>query len=195
MEKVTLAALHEAVLRHLQNRDDVVVFGAQAVNAYVEEPRMTEDVDILSLNAGQTAHELRDLLAARFQIATRVREVIDGRAFRVYQLRTPKNRHIVDVRHVDVLPPSNRIAGIQVPTPEELVAEKVVCWMARRQQPKGGTDWRDIAVLLLRYPDLKVEGGAVAVRLEAMGATPAAYAAWSQICTTPIEAPDEGEGW
>ena len=32
-------------------RDDAAVFGAQAVNAYVDQPRMTQDVDILSPRA------------------------------------------------------------------------------------------------------------------------------------------------
>jgi hypothetical protein len=39
-EPLPLASIQEAVLRFLQDRDDVLVFGAQAVNAYVGEPHM-----------------------------------------------------------------------------------------------------------------------------------------------------------
>jgi hypothetical protein len=39
-EPLPLATLHEAVLEFVRGRDDVVVFGATAVNAYVSEPRM-----------------------------------------------------------------------------------------------------------------------------------------------------------
>jgi hypothetical protein len=39
-EPLPLATLQNAVLEFLRDRDDVVVFGAQAVNAYVDEPRI-----------------------------------------------------------------------------------------------------------------------------------------------------------
>jgi hypothetical protein len=44
-EPLPLATIQEVVLEFLQGRDDVLVFGAQAVNAYVGEPRMTQDID------------------------------------------------------------------------------------------------------------------------------------------------------
>ena len=50
-ETLPLSKIHEAVLEFLQGREDVVLFGAQAVNAYVSEPRMTQDVDLLSIRA------------------------------------------------------------------------------------------------------------------------------------------------
>ncbi len=40
-EPLPLATLQQAILEFLRGRNDVVVFGAQAVNAYVNEPRMT----------------------------------------------------------------------------------------------------------------------------------------------------------
>jgi hypothetical protein len=42
-EPLPLATIQNAVLEFLRGRDDVVVFGAQAVNAYVGEPRMTQE--------------------------------------------------------------------------------------------------------------------------------------------------------
>ena len=50
-EPLPLATLQHAVLEFLRGRDDVVVFGAQAGNAYVNEPRMTQDLDLLSTHA------------------------------------------------------------------------------------------------------------------------------------------------
>jgi hypothetical protein len=50
-ESLPLATLQQAVLEFLRGRDDAVVFGAQAVNAYVDEPRMTQDLNLLSPRA------------------------------------------------------------------------------------------------------------------------------------------------
>ena len=77
-ETLPLSKIHEAVLEFLQGREDVVLFGAQAVNAYVSEPRMTQDVDLLSIRAKDLAEELRVFLSERFHIAVRIREVAEG---------------------------------------------------------------------------------------------------------------------
>src|SRR4051794_18816880 len=164
-EPLPLARIHDAVLEFLRNRPDAILFGAQAVNAYVDEPRMTQDVDILSTRAADLAEELRRHLGARFTIAVRVRVVAGGMGFRVFQLRQPKNRHLADVRQVDALPPTQLVAEVRVPTPEELLAQKVISYTRRQLQPKGDTDRRDIKVLLLAYPRLKSDNGPVADRL------------------------------
>lgn len=44
-ESLPLSKIHQAVLEFLQGREDVVLFGAFAVNAYTSEPRMTQDHD------------------------------------------------------------------------------------------------------------------------------------------------------
>ena len=64
-ETLPLSKIQEAVLEFLQGRDDVVLFGAQAVNAYVSEPRMTQDVDLLSPRAKDLAEELREYLSEK----------------------------------------------------------------------------------------------------------------------------------
>ena len=46
-EALPLSKIHQAVFEFLQGREDVVLFGAHAVNAYVSELRMTQDVDLL----------------------------------------------------------------------------------------------------------------------------------------------------
>ena len=101
-EDVPLAAVFHEVLTFLAGRSDAVLFGAQAVNAYCATERMTHDIDVLSTDAAGLAADLRACLAERFHLAMRVREVVEAKGFRVYQLRQPTNRHLVDVRQVDV---------------------------------------------------------------------------------------------
>jgi hypothetical protein len=50
-EPLPLATIQAAVFEFLWNRNDIVVFGAQAVNAYVDEPRMTQDINLISVRA------------------------------------------------------------------------------------------------------------------------------------------------
>ncbi len=153
-EPLPLSKIHGAVLEFLQGRDDAVLFGAQAVNAYVSEPRATQDVDILSTRAAEFAEELREHLSERFHIAVRVREIKD-KGFRVYQTRKEGNRHLVDIRKIDAMPETEIIERIQVLSPLELMVSKVVSFHARKGMPKAGTDWRDLAMLFLKYPELK----------------------------------------
>jgi len=153
-EPLPLSRIQAAVLEFLQGRDDAVLFGAQAVNAYVSEPRATQDVDILSTRAKELAEELREDLSDRFHIAVRIREIRD-KGLRIYQTRKEGNRHLVDVRSISTLPRTKTIENVLVLAPAELIASKVISYHSRKGKPKSGTDWRDIAVLLLRFPDLK----------------------------------------
>src|SRR5213594_2936551 len=137
-ETLPLATIQEAVLEFLRGRDDAVIFDAQAVNAYVDEPRMTQDVDILSPRAEELAEELRDYLSQRFHIALRTRQVGEKREYRLFQVQKPKNRHLVALRLVTTLPPAQRIADILVVTPPELIASKVIAFQRRRNKPKSG---------------------------------------------------------
>lgn len=194
-EPVPLATIHDAVLEFLRGRDDAVLYGAQAVNAYVDESRMTQDVDIASTRAEELAEELRRFLNQRFHIAVRVRQVREGLGYRIYQVKKPKNRHLVDVRPVDVLPPAQRVKKVLVVTPPELIAGKVMAYAKRRDKPKAGTDWRDLAMLFLTFPRLKAEEGAVAECLRAAGATPPVFAAWKELVEQEILPEDEDEGF
>jgi hypothetical protein len=191
-ESLPLATIHEAVLEFLRHRDDAALFGAQAVNAYVDEPRMTQDVDILSTRAEALAEELRKTLADRFHIAVRTRSVANGRRFRIFQLRQPRNRHLADVQQVEQLPPNQLVMDIRVPTPEELIAQKIVSSSIRGAQPKGDTDRRDLKLMLLRHPQLKSESGPVMERLKANAADAAAIEQWHRLVASDIRA-DESE--
>jgi hypothetical protein len=194
-EPLPLATIHEAVLEFLRGRDDAVLYGAQAVNAYVSEPRMTQDVDIASPRAAELAKELRAYLNQRFHVAVRVRTVERGIGYRIYQVRKPQNRHLVDVRPVAALPPAQRVKEVLVVTPPELIAEKVAALTRRRGRPKAGTDWRDVAMLLLTFPELKKDQGPVLECLRAAGASNDVLAAWKELVAQEILPEDEDEGF
>jgi len=186
-EPLPLATIQDAVLEFLRGRDDVALFGAQAVNAYVDEPRMTQDIDLLSPRARDLAEELREMLSEKFHIAVRVREVGEGKGFRIYQVQKKGNRHLADVRPVAHFPQTRTIEGIKVLSPAELIASKVISYHARRGKPKSGTDWRDLAVLLLTFPELKTEAGEVAEILRYSGADEILLQVWRELVAQEIE--------
>ncbi|HEX7668175.1 MAG TPA: hypothetical protein VF395_01260 [Polyangiaceae bacterium] len=193
-EDVPLASVFREVLTYLRSRDDAVLFGAQAVNAYCEPPRMTADVDVLSTCARGLADDLRDHLGARFHVAIRVREVVAGVGFRVYQIRRPKNRHLVDIRQTESLPTAQRIEGVQVAMPLELVAMKVVAIAARSGREKELSDRLDVVRLLRTFPELKTRDGSVRTRLGELRATADAFVVWDGLVNQSI-APDEDDGY
>jgi hypothetical protein len=193
-EPLPLATIQDAVLEFLRGRTDTVLFGSHAVNAYVKESRMTQDVDIMSTRGLDLAEELKTFLNRKFHIAVRVRDIRDGLGYRIYQVRKPENRHLVDVRPVESFPPNQKIKKVQVVTPPELVAGKVSAWVRRQGKPKAGTDWRDLAQLLLTFPELKQVDGPVRDRLLAMNSGENVIAAWKEIVAQEIEAEtDEDE--
>ena len=177
----------------LRGRDDAVVFGAQAVNAYVSEPRMSQDIDLLSTHADELADELRQYLSDRFHIAVRVQTIGAGKGLRLFQIQKPRNRHLVDVRNTESLPHAERIEEVLVISPTELIAHKVVSYHARRGQPKSGTDWRDLAMLLLTFPELKRDEGAVSEALRSMSGKTDVMQTWRELVTQQVIPADDDE--
>ncbi len=192
-EQLPLAVIQEAVLEFLQGRDDVVVFGAQAVNAWVNEPRMTQEMELFALEAGSLAEEICSYLNDKFQIAVRVREVKTKLGYRVYQLQKLGNRHLVDIRAIERLPIAERIEQVLVMAPAELLAYKVMAYYRRRGKPKAGTDWRDIAMLLLTFPQFQEDPTLVTERLAVAQATPEMIELWEKLSQQVFEPIDEGE--
>ena len=190
-EPLPLATIHAQVLQFLCGRIDAAIFGAQAVNTYVETPRMTQDVDVLSTNGKQLAEELRDHLHNHFNVAVRVREVAKGLGHRIYQVRTPKNRHLVDIRQVAKLPACQTVGDLQVVDPVQLIAMKLISMTARPHTPKGLTDQADTLRMLLAFPDLKTLEGPVQNALAAADATPEALATWSAFVAQDIKPEDD----
>ena len=195
-EPLPLATIHDAVLDFLRGRDDAVLYGAQAVNAYVDEARMTQDVDILFPRAADLAEEIRAFLHEQFRIAVRVREVRGGIGYRIYQVRKPKNRHLVDLRSVQSLPPTQYVDGVSVLAPADLIAAKVVSTMSRPNTAKGLIDQADLRRLVLTFPELKTDLGPVHDRLEtavAEGATPTVLDTWKDLVAREILPEDEDD--
>jgi hypothetical protein len=192
-EPVPLATIFREIGSLLATREDAVVFGAHAVNAYCEPERMTADIDVLSIDAARLADDVRGLLSERFRIAVRVREVVPG-GFRVNQLRKPKNRHLVDIRQVAQLPPFREIGRLRVVEPVELAAMKAIAMAGRKGQEKGLSDRLDLHRLLRAFPELRAEDGPVPARLAALGADIAAVAAWREVVQAPLEVEDEDIG-
>ncbi len=189
-ETLPLSKIQEAILEFLQGREDVVLFGAQAVNAYVSEPRMTQDVDLLSTRADELAEELKDFLSDKFHIAVRVRAVADGKGFRIYQIRSEGNRHLVDLRMISEFPATETIEGILVLSPVELLASKLISYHSRKGKPKAGTDYRDLGMLLLRFPELK---GKVSEILRSRKVGEAVLETWAEISRQDFQIEDEDE--
>lgn len=194
-EPLPLATIHDAVLEFLQGRDDSVLLGAQAVNAYVSESRMTQDVDVASTDPKQLAEELRDYLIGEFHIAIGVRRLRNNLGYCMYQDRKPDYRRFVDVHAVEELPPSQRVKDVQVVIPPELIAIKLVSMVSRKPKSKGFIDQADLYRLLLAFPELKMEDGLVADRLRAVNASESVMAAWKELVSTEILPEDEDEGY
>lgn len=99
----------------------------------------------------------------------------------------------MDVRAVETLPAAQRIEQILVMAPVELIASKVVAYQQRQGKPKAGTDWRDLAMLLLAFPELKSEFGPVRNSLQTMTPDRAALVLWQDIVAQTIQPADEDE--
>ena len=115
---------------------------------------MTADVDIQALQGRALAAEISQSLHQKFYIATRIREVGAGKAWRIYQILKSGNRHLVDIRQVENLPAFRVINNIQILSPLELIEAKIMSAYARQRQPKGFSDLRDLYSLMLTFPEL-----------------------------------------
>lgn len=178
---VPLATIHGAVLEFLRGREDAVVFGGHAVNAYVKEKRATQELDLLSTRTAKLSTELRDYLNRRFRIFLLIRRLNKGDGRRIYQATKDGNHFLVDIRPVSQLPNAKSIAQVLYMEPAELIASKVIAYQNRRDKPKGDIDQRDLAKLLLTFPELKSDAGAVVERLRAAKAEEAVLAVWKEL--------------
>ncbi|MCG3156185.1 MAG: hypothetical protein DKINENOH_02800 [bacterium] len=78
--------------------------------------------------------------------------------------------------------------------PAELVASKVVAFHQRRGKPKSGTDWRDLAMLLLAFPELKAAAsGPVAESLKSAGVDAKILEVWQEVVAQDIQPPEEDD--
>ena len=142
----------------------------------------------------RTLRRVRHYLSERFHIAIRVGVIGAGKGYRLFQVQKPRNRHLVDVRTAESLPHAERIEDVLVISPPELIAHKVISYHARRGQPKSGTDWRDLAMLLLTFPELKKEDGAVIEALKSLSANDEVIKTWREFVAEDLrESTEDGE--
>ncbi len=99
----------------------------------------------------------------------------------------------MDLRSFEALPATQRIDSVLVLTPTNIIAGKVTTYHHRKGKPKAGTDWRDLAHLLLKFPELKIEEGPVKEQLEATGARPEVLAIWRQLVAEEILPEEEND--
>ncbi len=191
-EPLPLHEVHEAILEFCRNRDDLAIFGAQAVNLYVSHPRMTQDVDLLALTPTTAAEELAAYLGQRFHIAVRVRIIKEGKACRVYQIRSEGPRHLADVRISDF--PISQITvaqdGLRYVCLPVLVAMKVFAFTKRAHAPKGASDVADLRRLLLAHPELRSDN-LVSQWIERISADAQTLSAWHRLLEEPLTEDDD----
>ncbi len=77
--------------------------------------------------------------------------------------------------------------------PVQLIALKALSFHSRKGQPKGFSDMRDLAILFLTFPEMKIESGAVFDALNEFGATPEEIDTWRDIVTQQLTAPNEDD--
>jgi len=191
-EPVPLFQVQAAIFEFCRGRGDVTVFGAQAVNLYVDDPGMTGDVDLLSPTPKTTAEALARFFHDRLGFATRVQEVKPDRGYRVYQPRKEGKRHLADVRIADMpLDDAVERDGVRYVSPALAVAMKVCAYAKRRLAPKGATDLADLRRLLLAHPELRDETGPVACALDHLSDDPSTRALWREPASAPPVSDDD----
>lgn len=191
-ETVPLATVHEAIFDFCRSREDVVIFGAQAVNLYTTEPRMTQDVNLLSERPGTVARELAAELHQRLGIAARVRELGGGQAYRIYQARKEGGHHLADVRRSEFpLTETTERDGVRYLSLPFLTAMKTLAYSRRRHAPKGATDLADLRRLLLAHSRLRADPTEVTQALQRLGDDGAGLEAWRELLAQPLVADED----
>ncbi len=185
-EKFPRDMILTAVREFLRDREDAVVFGGHAVNAYAKEQRATQEMDLLSTRAAKLATELRDYLNRRFRLFLLIRRLNKGEGRRIYQATQSGNHVLIDLRPVSELPAARRISQVLVMEPAELIASKVIAYHRRSDKPKSKTDWRDLTMLLSTFPELKSESGPVVERLRAAGVEQEIFDVWKKLVAKEI---------
>jgi hypothetical protein len=87
-------------------------------------------------------------------------------------------------------PATETIENILVLSPVELIASKVISFHSRKGKPKAGTDYRDLGMLLLRFPELKKK---VSETLQSKNVAEAVLETWTEISRQDFQFEDEDE--
>ena len=119
-------------------------------------------------------------------VAGRVGGVGGGKGIRVYEVRKEWKRHLVDVRPVCECRDTQSVEAIKVLSPEELIASKVTSYISRFGKSKSWTYRRDLTLLLLRIPELKVADGKVQNVLNRLEAGEASLEFWAELVASDL---------
>jgi hypothetical protein len=120
---VLTETIQREILDFLDGRKDIVLWGAQAVNAYIDDPneqRYTHGVDIQAMDAGAVADAIKMRLETAFSLTIKL---VVGKRF-VSLWDKQGKRKLMDINRTEVLPPFIVIDGVQVITKEELIKGK-----------------------------------------------------------------------
>ena len=97
---------------------------------------------------------------------------------------------MINIRYVSEFPELEIIRNIQVLSPLELIVSKIISFQSRYGKPKSWTDRRDLAVLLLRFPELKEK---ISVVLKAKNVGEKVLEIWTEIASQDFQFEDEDE--
>jgi hypothetical protein len=191
-ETLPIFRIQEAIFEFCRGQPDIAIFGAHAVNLYVADARMTQDVDILCLNPAAVAAALARRLGELFQVTVRVREFRPGLSYRVFQLRAEGNRHLADTRLAE-FPLTDVVEqdGIRYVGLALLTALKVMALVRRKLAPKGATDLADVRRILLGHPELRQDEGDVAMAIRLAGGVDAELRQWRALLAEPAVTDEE----
>jgi hypothetical protein len=79
---------------------------------------------------------------------------------------------------------------LSIIAPPDLIASKVISYYQRRGKPKSGTDWRDLAMLFLTFPELKQESSTVLNCLLSLESNEKILELWRELVQMEIESED-----
>jgi hypothetical protein len=193
-ETLPIFLIQEAIFEFCRGQPDIAIYGAQAVNLYVANARMTQDVDILCVNPAAVAAAMARRLGEVFQVAIRVREFRPGLAYRIFQLRAEGNRHLADARLAE-FPLTDVVEqdGIRYVGLALLTALKVTALVKRKLAPKGATDLADVRRILLGHPELRQDEGDVARAIRLVGGADPELRQWHTLLAEPAVSDEESD--
>lgn len=142
-----LENVQKFLLNYIFGRKDIVLFGAHAVNVYVdtEDIRYTSDIDLLSVEPKELASEIAEAIKEKFNIKVKI---VNERFFYSIWDKTNK-RKLADITFTSELPAFIKVNGIQVLTLQQLIEKKkaaIAC--PSRKTNKRFQDQADLYLLL-----------------------------------------------
>lgn len=80
---------------------------------------------------------------------------------------------------------------LSIIAPPDLIASEIISYYQQRGKPKSGTDWRDLAMLFLTFPELKQESSTVLNCLLSLEINEKILELWRELVQMEIESEDD----